>query len=166
MRTADAADLCGDPRGAELLLQGGRRGLHGDLLEVVFAAVRDRLGTGDPLGWLAGDRCHGQRFATGSPSWSLPASGLPERVDPPDEARVPSWGGAGRPGADNGRAVERVAAGCGVPLGVPRVRSSRRPPIAPITPIASAGRKIVVPEPSVIFGRASRYLMPRRYIAA
>src|SRR4029079_8038631 len=44
--------------------------------------------------------------------------------------------------------------------------SSRRPPTAPITPLAAAGRKIVVPFPCVIAGSASRYLRPRRYMAA
>ena len=40
------------------------------------------------------------------------------------------------------------------------------PPMAPMTPAASDGRKIVVPFPSVTLGSASRYLRPSRYIAA
>src|SRR6185369_9280931 len=63
MRPADAADLRGDPRGAELFLQGGRGGLHCELLEAVLAAGLARVSTRDPLGSLAGDRGHGQRFA-------------------------------------------------------------------------------------------------------
>ena len=66
---------------------------------------------------------------------------------------------------DDAAVLDAGAAGVVVP-GIPLRTSSRSAPTAPITPDASVGRKIVEPLPSASFGSASRYLRPRRYIAA
>ena len=119
VHAADAADFGDMPNFAERFVGAGGCRLHLQLLETVFTAVLARMRTCDALGARKRDRLlrHTQESFGG-----LSASSL----------------GLRRAGAST--SVWSV----GPPA---RATSSRNPPIAPITPAASAGRKIVVPFP-------------------
>src|SRR6185312_3209423 len=140
---AHAARLHRVPHLVEVFLLRGSRGLHGELLVAVFATILARVRPRNALGALLGDLRAGQ---------AQRSSGL------------------GGTGGMPVMAASCLAAGdcelteaC-VAASLVRVSSSFKPPNAPITPAASAGRKMVVPLPCVMPGSASRYLRPSRYM--
>src|SRR6185437_2784001 len=147
---AHAARLHRVPDLVEVLLLCGGRGLHGELFVAVLATILAGMRSGDALGAFPGDFRAGQAQCS---SGLGGMGGVPVMaaicLAAGDRDEVP-------PSADDGPPA----------LGVPaRISNSFNPPKAPMTPAASAGRKIVDPLPWVTAGSASMYLRPSRYMA-
>lgn len=139
LHTADTADLRRMPCFAECLAMTFGSGLYLQFLEAVLTTVITRMPSCNSFGPLEGD-------------WLFQR---PYRE---------SFGGV----SASGRGFRRVGVStcvCSVGLAA-RETNSLSPPIAPMTPAASAGRKIVEFFPCARVGKASRYFIPSRYIAA
>src|SRR5579863_799240 len=175
---ADATGLGHAPGLTELRAFGGRRLLDDEALVVVLPAVLAGMTTRDTLGAVQGDgagrfsqfqRLPGGRY--------LVPGGLPLAVPEPSVVPEPSPGPSRPGGGGQGEPALGMPLACAAP-GLPRpgapaervpggvVSSERRLPSAARTPVASAGRNIVVAGPCATAGSASKYRSASKYVAA